>query len=99
MRLTRPNSGMDKQPSLTGLWRIGPVAKKLGVSVEVFRKACESGAIPVTVVSLGPRSTYVKVSEFEAWHAGLACGCVSSANRLCPESRSSTPATDEDLFS
>jgi hypothetical protein len=77
------NRGMNTQPNTTDLWRLGTVAKMVGASPAVFRSACESGRIPVTVVTLGPRSHFVKVSEFQAWRQRSA----------------SAPAlADEDLF-
>lgn len=60
---------MSSYPSSPGLWRLAVAAKAAGMSSDTLARSCESGAIPVSLVRIGPRLRFVKATEFTAFLA------------------------------
>jgi hypothetical protein len=74
------NPADESYPSSPDFWRLSTAARMAGISPDVLARACATGAIPVTMVELGPRSRFVKVSEFNAWRAGKAGATASDVD-------------------
>lgn len=53
------------------LWRLGPAAKKAGITPAAFAEASAAGRIPVRVIQLSARGRYVPAAELAAWLATL----------------------------
>lgn len=60
---------MTPYPSSPGLWRLEAAAKMVGMSIRTLARNCESGAIPVSLVRIGPRLRFVKATELTAFLA------------------------------
>lgn len=64
----------ELQKPAPDLWRLGAAASYVGLTPKQLATACRRKRIPVSLVELGPRSRYVRASEFNAWRATLRAG-------------------------
>lgn len=63
MKKTEP----DDKP---GLWRLSVAARMAGMPVASFRDACLNGRIPVELIVVSERASFVRVSQFKNWLNG-----------------------------
>jgi hypothetical protein len=54
-----------------GLYRLGPAARRAGLTPDAFQAGSTAGTIPVRVLQISERGRYVPAAEFRAWLESL----------------------------